>query len=247
MGLTWTLGVVGSGATVIQPLANVFRAPTDNDGLKLLSTLRNEWGLESKAEQNWRSAGLHERPAEDFIRHTMSQRTLADGAVEFEHTFSVPEGLDLPRVGVMFTVAEHFTQWRWYGRGPHENYPDRKSSAIVGIHNGNLDELPYIVPQEFGLRMDCRWIELLSADSSHRLRIEAEGGTVFHASVTWHTPQQLYAARDVTELERSSVPVVCLDVAHRGLGTASCGPDVLPKYLVAPGNYRLTYTVSTFS
>ncbi len=244
MGINWSLGVVGSGDVVIHPIPNVFRAPTDNDGLKLLSTLRNEWGLGSKAEQNWREAGLHERPADEFVEHIVHQQNITDGVTRFEHTFTVPEGSDVPRVGVMFTVEVHFSHWRWYGRGPHENYPDRQSSALVAIHEGVFDELPYIVPQEFGLRMNCRWIELLSKTSSQRLRVEAERGSEFHASVTWHTPQQLYAARDITELERSPVPVVCLDVAHRGLGTASCGPDVLPKYLIAPGEYRLAYIVS---
>jgi len=238
---------VGSGVAVIHPITNVFRAPTDNDGLKLLSTLRNEWGLGSRAEETWRTAGLHERPAEEFVGHSMTQETLVDGVVAFEHRFTVPEGSDLPRVGVMFTVDAHFTKWRWYGRGPHENYPDRQSSALLAIHEGDFDELPYIVPQEFGLRMNCRWIELLSKTSSQRLRVEAAKGTEFHASVSWHTPQQLYTARDITELQRSPVPVVCLDIAHRGLGTASCGPDVLPKYLIAPGDYRLAYTVSTAS
>ena len=58
-----------------------------------------------------------------------------------------------------------------------------------------------------------------------------------------HTPLQLFEALDVTQLERSKDLVVHLDVAHRGLGTASCGPDIDPRYEVAVGTYEFSYVV----
>jgi beta-galactosidase len=58
-----------------------------------------------------------------------------------------------------------------------------------------------------------------------------------------HSPSQLYAATDSTQLERTSNLVVHLDVAHRGLGTASCGPDVLPQYEIPAGTFEFSYVV----
>ena len=69
--------------------------------------------------------------------------------------------------------------------------------------------------------------------------------TRFAFSATHHTVAQLYAAAHATELERTDELVVHLDVAHRGLGTASCGPDTLPLYRVEAGTWRLAYVVST--
>jgi len=245
MGPERTSRRLGSGDVVIDPRPNIFRASTDNDGFKLMPHLRQTVGVGGAAEERWRDLGLHERPAEELIDHDRTRTVNSDGSVSFQHQFLVPDELKrLPRVGVIFDIDPIFTSWRWFGRGPHENYLDRCTSAVIRLHEAKFDELPYIVPQEFGLRMDCRWIECFAVDTSRRLRIAADGGTTFHASVTWHTPQQLYAAADVTELERSPRPVVCLDVVHRGLGTASCGPDVLPEYEVATGEHCLSYTVS---
>ena len=152
---------------------------------------------------------------------------------------------DLPRVGVTFSVEPRFTRLRWFGRGPHENYPDRNRSALVGIWEAEPDECPYLVPQEYGLRTDCRWFELLDptrrrgpADRlAHRPRLSTSLRRTT-ARRTCSRPAPL------SELKRRDELVVCVDVAHRGLGTASCGPDVLPRYRLAVGRYELVYRLS---
>jgi beta-galactosidase len=108
------------------------------------------------------------------------------------------------------------------------------------VWEGTPDEMPYIVPQEHGLRTDCRWFEMRRRDGSG-LRIEVVAPVGLHIGVSPHTPQQLLAARDVTELDRSDGLVVTIDVAHRGLGTASCGPDVLDRYRVPAGRHRFAF------
>ena len=69
---------------------------------------------------------------------------------------------DLPRVGTQVHLRKRFSNLRWYGRGPHENYIDRNSSALVGIYNSTVAEqyTPYIRPQENGYKTDTRWITL---------------------------------------------------------------------------------------
>lgn len=230
---------MGSGGAVMSPILNVFRAPTDNDGFKLLPTKGDSWGIGGKALTNWRKAGLDIAGNTGDVKWSCEQHESANGT-ETHAVFTVPDSMtDLARVGLLYEFDAAFTHWRWYGRGPHENYPDRCASAMMGIYEGKLDELPYVVPQEFGLRMECRWIELIDLVNDCRVRIEGIEGCTFHASATRHTPTQLYAAADITELQRNDSVVVCIDAVHRGVGTASCGPDVLPQYRITPGEYRL--------
>jgi beta-galactosidase len=166
----------------------------------------------------------------------------ADGSVVYRHRVVVPESLaHLPRIGVRFTLPHDFGQVRWFGRGPHENYPDRNASALRDVWAREPDELPYLVPQEFGLRTECEWIEFVARHS--RVRIDALAPATLHFSAVHHTPLQLLQARDTTELMRTADLVVHLDVAHRGVGSASCGPDVLPTYEIPAGTYEFSYVV----
>ena len=88
----------------------------------------------------------------------------------------VPDQLaDLPRVGVQFAVPSRFARLAWYGLGPHENYPDRRSSAVLGTWEGEPDVLPYLVPQEHGLRTEVRWMELRDPATGETVRIAADG------------------------------------------------------------------------
>ena len=74
--------------------------------------------------------------------------------------------------------------------------------------------------------------------------IEPLEPTALHVSATHHLPADLFEARHATELHRRDDVVVCIDVAHRGLGTASCGPDVLPQYRIGTGRFEFAYRLS---
>ncbi|MEY4176355.1 MAG: hypothetical protein RI900_3520, partial [Actinomycetota bacterium] len=238
-------GTVGLDDVLVHgPALCVWRAATDNDGFKLLPDLRERIKVGGTALTAWLQSGLDHRPADELVRHRSTVRDHAGGR-EFRHTVDVPDGLaDLPRIGVSFQVPARFTQVRWHGRGPHENYPDRNRSAMSAIWQQAPDAMPYLVPQEFGLRTDCRWVELIDPDHGQVLRIDVLQPRSMHFSATRHTAEQLYAASTATELETSPNLVVHLDVAHRGLGTASCGPDVLPQYRIAAGTHRFGYRLS---
>jgi beta-galactosidase len=133
---------------------------------------------------------------------------------------------------------------RWFGRGPHENYPDRNRSAMLGIWESPLDELPYLVPQEFGLRSECRWLELVDGATGDVVRFD-EFSQPLLCSATRYEVDELYRAVTAGDAVRADHVVVHLDVAHRGLGTASCGPDVLAEYRLPSGSYALGYRVSS--
>ncbi len=230
-----------SPGALVQPRLCLWRAPIDNDGFKLLPDL-SRFGVGSAALARWQALGLDVHDPESLVTHTV--RIDDDGtSVTYHHTVDVsPELDDLPRIGVTFTLPADFGEVRWFGRGPHENYPDRNRSATLGVWNSVPDELPYLVPQEFGLRTDCQWIELTSA-SSGTLRIDALGDTL-HFSATHHTADDLYRAATATDLVPREELVVHLDTAHRGLGTASCGPDVLPDFRIRSGRWTFAYRVT---
>jgi beta-galactosidase len=114
---------------------------------------------------------------------------------------------------------------------------------MLGIYSGEADELPYLVPQEYGLRTQCRWFEVSNPKTKEVIRIEADGQPL-HMSALPYTTQDLYQAVDQTELIKRPYLTMNIDIAHRGLGTASCGPDVLPKYRIQPGKFQFAYVVS---
>jgi beta-galactosidase len=229
---------------LVQPVTlNLWRAPTDNDGFKLLQNRPKRGYAAGSALERWLTLGLDSKLADELVTHTVDRGVDDDGGVTFQHRVEVPDQLDdLPRVGVTFHLPGQFATMRWLGRGPHENYPDRKSSALIGVWECGIDRSPYLMPQEFGLRTDCRWIEF-RASSGTCVRIDVMGDPM-HFSATHHTASDLFAATNDSALVPRPELVVCLDVAHRGLGTASCGPDVLPQYRLRAGTYEFRYRLS---
>ncbi len=233
------------GELIGVPSLNLWRAATDNDGFKLMPDLAERIGVGGRALWRWLDLGLPTRDPETIVRHEhRSYRDTAQSVVH-EHRVSVPEDLrDLPRIGVVFELPEGFDRLRWYGRGPLENMPDRNAAAMLGIWEAEPDELPYIVPQEFGLRTDCRWMEVIRSSNGRTVRIEALHGVGLHMSAVPYRDCDLFDAADITELVRADGLVVHIDTAHRGVGTASCGPDVDPSHIIGAGEYRFAYRLS---
>jgi beta-galactosidase len=228
------------------PRPNLWRAPTDNDGFKLRPELAVRLGVGGQALRRWQEAGVDRLPVDELVEHDLSVSDEHTGTL-VRHRFDVPDHLaDLPRVGSRFAVPGRFDRMRWFGRGPGESYADRRLGSPIGRWETPLDECPYLVPQEFGLRTDCRWFELVDSTSGEILRITPIGSRPIHVSATHHTPDDLYAAATVTDLHRRDDVVVCVDTAHRGLGTASCGPDVLQHYRLPAGRFELAYRLTLY-
>jgi beta-galactosidase len=230
------------GDLIVSPVEPcIFRAPVDNDGFKLMPELSRRLGVGGAALVGWQDTGVDTRPAGELVEHEHDVDLLEDGSELHRHRIVVPAHLsDLARVGVTFTLRPGFDRVRWFGRGPLENYPDRRRGAVLGTWEAAVDRSPYLVPQEFGLRTDCRWFECLDR-SGATVRVEALSPPSLHVSATHHTVADLYAATHETELRPRRELVVHVDVAHRGLGTASCGPDVLERDRVPTGEHRFAY------
>ncbi|WP_082101727.1 glycoside hydrolase family 2 TIM barrel-domain containing protein [Demequina rhizosphaerae] len=220
----------------------VWRAATDNDGIKLRLESHRALGLGDATLGRWTSAGIDVVPADRLVAHSVTRKDDGDRIV-LRHTFDVPDELsDLPRIGVRFELDARYTVMRWCGRGPHENYADRKSSAVVGTWTSGIESCPYLVPQEFGLRTDTTWLELIDDANGERIRITGLGAP-FSWSATRYRAEDLFAAPHSSDLREADRLIVHLDAAHRGVGTGACGPDVLEQYRIGTGRFVLEYAL----
>ncbi|SHN30644.1 glycoside hydrolase family 2 TIM barrel-domain containing protein [Actinacidiphila paucisporea] len=247
------------GSEVQAPRLDVWRAPTDNDrGMP--------WFPDSQLDRGWRESGLH-RMRHRVVRVAAGGDTLtvttrvaaaaADRALLTVCTWRAtgdrlrldvavtPEGdwlLPLPRLGVRLGLCPTLDSVEWYGGGPGEAYPDSRTAARIGRWHASVDELqtPYVRPQENGARPDVRWAELRRADGSG-LRIE--GSPAFWLTARPWSTEALDAAEHTYDLARSEVLWVHLDHALHGLGSASCGPEVLPGFRLeaAPAAFSFTF------
>jgi beta-galactosidase len=218
------------------PRLQLWRAPTDNDGLPLHER-RKVGPLE-----RWLELGL-DRGIPDGVIHRQAVHRLAEGGLLVEHEVELaPELHDLPRIGVVLTLAPDLEQLEWYGRGPWENYPDRQASAVVGRYRSTVAEqyVPYIAPQEHGHRGDVRWLTLTDGDGRG---VKVTGMPLIGFSASHFTAADLTAARHTIDLEPRPEVILTLDHAQRGLGTASCGPDTSPRYRLCAGTYRFSYVI----
>jgi beta-galactosidase len=265
-------GAVGSmtyrGAEVLRsgPVLNLWRAPTDNDGIKAFDRTN-----ERKALGRWIAAGLDRieretrkvtvrREGPSAVKVTVDTVARCGGSdlvVKHKHTYTVYGSgdvvvtnridadlklPDLPRVGVTMTLPGGLERFRWLGRGPHENYVDRNTGAEVGLFERTVDELyvPYIMPQENGNRTDCRWAALTDGDATGLLCVARP---LMEVSASHYTAEDLFWAFHTNSLVRRDEITLNLDLRSRGLGGASCGPDTLEKYLVKPGKFSFDFAL----
>jgi beta-galactosidase len=159
-----------------------------------------------------------------------------------KETIVIPKQLeDLARVGINLELEGKLSTYSYFGSGPHESYPDRAIGRIHRWVSSVADQyVPYVRPQENGGHTGVRWFEL-TGDDGKGLRIYLDKPR--QVSVTPHRATELADKTHDVEVKSSGNAVVHIDAAHRGVGTASCGPDTLNKYLVGPGTYTFTWTV----
>jgi beta-galactosidase len=235
------------------PRLDLWRAPTDND--------RGHHG--EAVEPIWRAVGLHrlqhrvdEVAADDggLVVRTRVAPAATDLGVAATYRWSVvPGGLRLevsvgpegawpcpwPRLGLRMAVPAALDRVEWFGRGPGEAYADTGRAARVGRFAATVDQLqtPYLRPQENGNRREVRWATL---GGGGRVALRFEGEPTFDLTVRPWTSEQLDQADHPTDLVPGDRLWVNLDLAQQGIGSASCGPGVLPAYRLDPAPATLT-------
>jgi beta-galactosidase len=172
--------------------------------------------------------------------------------VDNDVRFAGDDLVDIPRVGVRFDLVAGYERLAYFGRGPVENYSDRKTGSLVARYDTTVsaEYVDYVMPQEHGHHTEVRWLELAKTNASGGRRSDAgpalhiTGSPTFEFNVSHFTAEDLYAARHTSDLKPRRETIVYLDAAHRGLGTASCGPEVLEEYQLRARRYQFRYTLT---
>ncbi|KAB8194024.1 DUF4981 domain-containing protein [Nonomuraea phyllanthi] len=238
------------GVPVEDVRLDLWRAPTDNDLRGWPTQVATEWRRAGLDRLHHRLLGVDRTAGELVVRSrvaaaaqdramlaTYRWSATGDGGLALTLT-TEPEGewgFPIPRLGIRATLPASVDTVEWYGLGPGEAYSDSVQAARVGRYAMSVDDLqtPYVFPQENGHRPGVRWAELGG------LRVEG----LFGLTVRRWTSEDLDAARHLTDLVPREAVYVNLDLAQQGLGTASCGPGVLPRYDLPaePATFSLTF------
>ena len=237
---------------IVAPSVSLWRAPTDNDRIGHIAT-------------KWERYGVREISRTDcVVRQTSSSIKISNTwetstGVAFKHTqvitpvvggFNVKESVtvprafdDLARVGTLFELDGSLSELVYFGTGAHETYPDRKIGRIGRyVSTVAAQYIPYVRPQENGGHAAVRWFELVNAQGNGLRFAMSKPAQV---SVTPNRDADLADSTHDVEVVPCGNTVVHIDAAHRGVGTASCGPDTLDKYLIKAGVHTWDWTVTS--
>ena len=236
---------------IVAPSVSLWRAPTDNDRIGHIAS-------------KWEQYGVREISRTDcVVRQTATAIKIANTwqtstGVSFKHTqlitpvvggFTVKESVtipkafdDLARVGTLFELDGSLSDLVYFGTGSHESYPDRKIGRIARyVSTVAAQYIPYVRPQENGGHAAVRWFEVTNAAGNGLRFVMSKPAQV---SVTPNRDAELADATHDVEVEACGNTVVHIDTAHRGVGTASCGPDTLDKYIIKTGVHTWEWTVT---
>jgi beta-galactosidase/beta-glucuronidase len=153
---------------------------------------------------------------------------------------------EIPRFGIRFALPGRYENLQWFGRGPHENYCDRNTSAYVDLHRSTVSEqyFPYIRPQENGYKTDTRWMALTDDDGNGLL---VDGLPEFSFSAL-HNPVEDFDQgtktnyRHTHDIELKDEIFVAIDLKQMGLGgDDSWGAKPHPQYLLPAGDYSFRF------
>ena len=244
------------------PALNFWRPPTENDyqdqngykawknsgldslkrlqGTTVIRQIRNnlvEIGFE---ELYWFRNNLQIQTYQQYLIYGNGELILTSWVNPSE------EIMAFAKIGLQMELQTGFEQVRWYGRGPHESYSDRASSADIGIFEKTVDGLweNYIVPEENGNRSDTRWLTISNEKGQGLL---VTGDSLFNFSAYHYTDRNIEDAKHTVELEKQDFVTFNLDHLQQGLGTATCGPSCFPQYVVPVHAMHFTMRLKPFA
>lgn len=243
------------------PALQLWRAPTDNDKRQSKAWVKAGFRhIQSRVDDF--SVRLHDnRAVQIAVQETLGAAGVGScctiqtlytvygtGDIVLAVRFFPQEGLPpLPRLGMQMSLPASFNRFTWFGLGPHECYPDRKSSGRLGIHGGSVQEqfVPYIKPQENGNKSDVRWAAVTDSLGTGWF---IGGMPLLDISVRHYSEEQLTAARNHADLIPLNETVVNMDYRQAPIGNYSCGEaPPLEKYLVLPEEMSFSLRLRPFS
>lgn len=159
---------------------------------------------------------------------------------------------EMPRFGCYLQLPKTFTQMEWYGRGPHESYADRKSSAFIGKYSADVrtDFYPYLRPQETGNKSDVRWLQL--SDGSRTLKVTAVGEPLSVSAWPFAQEELGYIPYDIKRKHGGSIELgdlvwLNIDNAQMGVGGDNTwGARVHPEYSIIPQEMEYEFRIEFY-
>jgi beta-galactosidase len=251
---------------------NFWRVPTDND-------IENNWDRTSTIPTGgvpvrlavWRDAGQNRtiRAVEAVQINSQTVKVevdamLIDGAAKHQTTYTVhgdgqvvvstvyeptKDLPELPRLGMQLAIPDSLKTMTWYGRGPHDSYDDRKTSADVDVYSGPVEAFcyAYMRPQENGNKTDVRWAAWTGEQGNGLMAI---GEPLLNISAWPYTMQDLEEAWHINELPDRDTITVNLDYRQMGIGgddgwTWRARPH--PEYRVPSERYAYSFRIRPYT
>ena len=167
------------------------------------------------------------------VSHEVVYTIFGDGTIHAENTFSSNKpDLALARIGVRMFIDKGFDQFSYFGRGPMENYADRKLGSDIGMYHSTVNEqlTPYEKPMEAGNHEDVRRAKVTNT-SGNGIMVNCDS-TLLQVSALPYSDEELEKPEYRIDLPQVSSTVFCISYRTLGVGSASCGPWPLPEYTV---------------
>jgi beta-galactosidase len=247
---------------LVAPLSlNFWRPPTDNDRGNSMRTVCAAWksagcGVETDPHEGFRVATdedhlelvFHLKVPVGQTRAQLTYRIFGDGsvAVSFELMPAGDNLPPLPRVGMTCAIRPELRRWEWFGRGPWENYCDRKTGSLVGVYSGMVDELwfRYLEPQETGNRTGVRWATFTDKYDAG-LRISTEDEQLLEVGAYPFSQSDLEGPKHPHEIPSRDLITVHISHAQMGVGGEnSWGAWPCDSYMIhADRPYRYAFRI----
>jgi len=232
-------------ASGVEP--NYWRAPTENDFGNQMPRRLAVW-RQASLYRDLKGLGARASGAEEVTvtvayglaggqaTQTLEYAIRGDGRIVVRSTLDLKEGAklpELPRIGLKIALPAAFDKIQWFGRGPFENYRDRKTAAFVGLYEMTAAEpIPYVSPQEYGNRSETRWLAVRDGEGRGLL---VSGDPIFEFSAHPFWPEDLTqesrGAKHPPDVQKRDFVCLTLDHAQMGVGgDDSWGARVHPQY-----------------
>ncbi|WP_242205226.1 glycoside hydrolase family 2 TIM barrel-domain containing protein [Aestuariivivens insulae] len=252
----------GQGNLLEAPLKpNFWRAPTDNDLGNGLQKRAEIWkdiseGLQLKSFNYTFDDNALEVTVQHGFNTVFKQTTVykidGSGKVAVSVNLEADKNLsEIPRIGMSTILKGSLNQVEWYGRGPEENYWDRKTAAFIGKYKDEVEHMntKYIRPQENGNRSDVSWFTITNGEGQG---IKFKSDSVFNFSVFPFLYSELShynqdANKHGSEIRSSNITALNIDYMQMGVGGDNTwGAKTHEKYTIRPGVFSYSFSIHPF-
>ncbi len=234
---------------------NIFRAPTDNDQ-NIIRKWRQadyehictkvcnlEYATSKEAVSIKASLRLAPMSQTNLLKLDSEWTIYPDGTIDCKISGEKNKAyVFLPRFGLKLEMPKSFSNVRYYGYGPYESYCDKHRASYLQCFESSVSALheDYIKPQENGNHYGCRFMEL--SDGVKTVRFDGENSFEFNAS--YYTIEELKTKKHNYELEEADYLTLCIDYKQSGVGSNSCGPELLEQYRMNDETFSWKFRMS---